>query len=187
VNLPTPPADLVELGRVAGAYGVRGWVRVRPHGRPDESALLSASEAWFRAAEGPGGREGAGAEWQRVEILDARPHSDQLLLRISGCDSRERAEQLKGSAIAASRASFPEPEPGEYYWIDLVGCEVVGQQGAILGRVLAVEDFGAPHPVLRVGGDDPRGRTLLIPFVAPIVADVDIAARRISADWAADY
>lgn len=185
-ELPTPPDDLVEVGRIAGAYGVRGWIRVRPHGRADESALLSAPEAWVAAHE----RDGAGP-WRRVEIVDARPHADQLLLRIADCNDKEQADQLKGAAIAVSRAAFPATDPDEYYWVDLVGCEVVGQEGARLGRVLAVEDYGAPHPVLRVGREGepgrPTGETLLIPFVAPIIGDVDIQARRISADWAADY
>ena len=88
-------------------------------------------------------------------------------------------------AIAAPRSSFPESGPDEYYWVDLVGCEVIGQQGAILGRVVAIEDFGAPHPVLRVGGAD--GASHLIPFTAPIIGDVDLTAKRIDADWAADY
>lgn len=187
MNLPTPPGDLVELGRIAGAYGVRGWIRVRPHGRPDESALLSARQAWVE----PAGDSGAEGGWRPVEIIGARPHADVLLLQIAGCDDREQAEQLKGAAIAASRASFPRTEPDEFYWVDLVGCEVTGQDGAVLGRVLSVEDYGAPHPVLRVGPADeagqPAGRTLLIPFVAPIIGEVDIQARRICADWAADY
>jgi len=187
VNLPTPPDDLVELGRIAGAYGVRGWIRVRPHGRPDESALLSLSRAWIRPAR----QTGDAATWRPVDIVRARSHAGLVLLQVAGCDDREQAEALKGSEIAASRAAFPPTEPGEYYWVDLLGCEVIGQEGAVLGRVLAVEDYGAPHPVLRVGGADesgrPAGKTLLIPFVEPIVGEVDLAARRIVADWAADY
>jgi len=181
-----PPADLVELGRIAGAYGVRGWLKVRPHGRADESALRSASEAWIRSIQPPApGAPPGGEAWKRIELIEARPHADVLLLRIDGCDSREQAEQLKGFAIAAPRSSFPESGPDEYYWVDLVGCEVIGQQGAILGRVVAIEDFGAPHPVLRVGGAD--GASHLIPFTAPIIGDVDLTAKRIDADWAADY
>lgn len=182
-----PPADLVELGRIAGAYGVRGWLRVRPHGRADESALRSAHEAWIQPTQraGPVAAGAAAESWQRVELIEARPHVDVLLLRIEGCDSREQAEQLKGFVIAAPRSSFPESAPDEYYWVDLVGCEVIGQEGASLGTVLAIDDFGAPHPVLRVGAPD--GSSCLIPFVAPIIGDVDLAAKRITADWAADY
>ncbi len=183
----SPPADLVELGRIAGAYGIRGWIRVQPHGRADESALGSSREAWIRPMQGSTpGPAGSGADaWRRVELLDARPHADALLLRIDACDSREQAAQLKGFAIALPRSCFPESAPDEYYWVDLVGCEVTGQQGVILGRVLAVDDFGAPHPVLRVGGPD--GETRLIPFVAAIIGEVDLATKRITADWAADY
>ncbi len=124
-------------------------------------------------------------DWQRIELAEARPHADVLLLRIAGCDDREQAARFKGAVVAVSRSCFPEPAPGEYYWVDLVGCEVVGHEGVVLGRVLAVEDYGAPHPVLRVVGAE--GREQLIPFVDPVVGEVDLAAKRIIADWAADY
>lgn len=182
---PRPPADLVELGRIAGAYGVHGWIKVRLHGRVDESVLCSAQEAWIRLPSQEASQPEPGSSWQRVGLRQARPHAETLLLRMDVCDSREQAERYKGCAIAVSRSSFPDSAPDEYYWVDLLGCEVIGQEGAILGRVLAIEDFGAPHPVLRVASAD--GRLLLIPFVAPIIDDVDLAAGRITADWAADY
>ena len=198
----SPPADLVELGRIAGAYGVRGWIKIQPHGRADESVLLSAREVWIGLPRlgspgvqlpgvglphmpGPGSPPGGSLAWRRVALLEARIHADVLLARLEACESREQAAELKGSAIALSRSCFPASAPGEYYWVDLIGCEVIGEQGVVLGRVLAVEDFGAPHPVLSVGGPDRE--TLLIPFVAPIITEVDLAAKRITADWAPDY
>lgn len=177
---------------MTGAYGIHGWIKVRPHGRADESALLSAREAWIRSTLGPapgastpGTAPGDNFVWRRVELLEARPHADVLLVRIDSCENREQAAQLRGFAIAVSRSCFPESAPDEYYWVDLIDCEVIGERGVVLGRVLAVDDFGAPHPVLRVGGPDRE--LLLIPFVAPIIGEVDIAAKRITADWAADY
>src|SRR5690606_32355419 len=146
------PADLIELGRIAGAYGIRGWIKVQPHGRVDESVLLSVREAWIRpaAAPGPGPRPIGSVAWRRVELLEARCHSDVLLARLDACESREQAAELKGFAIAVPRSCFPESAPDEYYWVDLIDCEVIGERGVVLGRVLAVADVGVPHQVLRV-------------------------------------
>ena len=94
--------------------------------------------------------------------------------------TREQALALKGVEIQVDRADFPPTQDDEFYHADLIGCEVIGQQGARLGTVVAVDDHGAQQ-VLRL--DD----GMLIPFVEAIVQSVDVAARRIQADWAADW
>lgn len=94
--------------------------------------------------------------------------------------TREQAMALKGLEVQVSRADFPPPEEGEFYHADLIGCEVFGQGGARLGTVVAVDDHGAQQ-VLRLDDD------LLIPFVEAIVQTVDLAARRLDVDWAADW
>lgn len=198
------PDDIVELGQIAGAYGVRGWLRVRLHGRVDETVLAGPAEIWLRPVSAPAvARRSAAPEaagkpirpamasalpdepWQRFELAESKPHADALLVRLAGCSGREQAAQFAGFAIGMSRTRFPAPAAGEYYWIDLVGCTVVGQQGATLGVVARIAEFGAPYPVLEVRRPD--GEACLIPFTKPIVVAVDLAARRIDADWAADY
>ena len=94
--------------------------------------------------------------------------------------TREQGLALKGVEIQVDRADFPPTQDDEFYHADLIGCEVIGQQGARLGTVVAVDDHGAQQ-VLRL--DD----GMLIPFVEAIVQSVDVAARRIQADWAADW
>jgi 16S rRNA processing protein RimM len=82
---------------------------------------------------------------------------------------------------------LPAARKGEVYLADLVGLDVVSMSGAALGKVVAVEDYGA-HPLMRVvgnGGAPAEGR--LVPFVAPIVRAVDLAARRIEVDWEPEY
>jgi 16S rRNA processing protein RimM len=98
---------------------------------------------------------------------------------------RNAAESLRGVRIFVSRASFPTPDPDEYYWIDLIGLNVVNRQGEALGVVNSLIDTG-PHSVLRVlpeGGGEDR----LIPFVAAYIDDVSLAERRIQVDWGLDY
>ena len=97
---------------------------------------------------------------------------------------REVAEALRGCEVAVSRADFPPAGRDEFYWVDLIGCQVSTPEGVALGVVDAVDDHGA-HPLLRLRADD--GRERLIPFVDAHVPVVDVAGRRIVADWDPDF
>ena len=81
-------------------------------------------------------------------------------------------------------AKLPLADEGEVYWADLVGLSVVNRQGDVLGKVVAVQDYGA-HPVLQVKADD--GGTRLIPYVGAYVDSVDVPAGRVEVDWGKDY
>ena len=83
-----------------------------------------------------------------------------------------------------SRARFPAPAEGEYYWVDLVGCLVTNLEGRVLGMVAQVVDHGA-HPILSIKGD--AEQEMLIPFVAAYVVNVDTQTKQIQADWQEDY
>ena len=102
--------------------------------------------------------------------------------------NRNVAEALRGCAVWVSRAEFPAPDDDEFYWVDLIGLEVVNREGAPLGRVTDLLDTG-PHCVLRVQAEVHGGEAIerLIPFVSAYIDSVDLAARRIVADWGLDY
>ena len=152
------------MGRVAGSYGVRGWVKVAPGGGVLE-ALVAAKEWWIGGA--------------RYAVAEARVHSASVVARIEGIESREQALKLKGAAVEVERATLPEADAGHYYLADLVGLEVVNQRGESLGSVEGWITNGA-QDVMQV-----KGR--LIPWVAAIVKDVDLAAKRIRVDWETDW
>lgn len=173
------PADAVVLGRVSGAWGVRGWIRVTPFNDPRDSILIGQRRWWLR------GRSGSRA----LEILQARAHGDEIVARLDGVDDRESAQALKGSEVLVSRAAFPETPPGEVYWIDLIGCAVRNPGGEPLGVVVAVDEFGA-HPVLRLDTTDAAGKPgpqRLIPFIPERILEIDLAGRQLVADWEPDY
>ena len=111
-----------------------------------------------------------------------------MIAALAGYDTPEAARGLKGLEVGVPRSSLPAPRKGEIYLADLVGLDVVSVSGAALGRVVAVEDYGA-HPLMRVaaegGGAQPEGR--LVPFVTPIVRGVDLKARRIEVEWEPEY
>ena len=100
---------------------------------------------------------------------------------------RNTAERLKGSRIFISRASFPTPSPDEYYWVDLMGLQVINREGIELGTVTDLMSTG-PNTVLVLQWqtqDETHER--MIPFVSAFVDAVDVPGRRISVDWQADY
>ena len=161
------------MGRVLAPYGVKGWVKVAPFtAAPD--ALTRFDRWWI------GGPDG----WEEAEVAEAVRHGANVVARLAGCGDRDQAAKLRGREVALPRESLPEAQKNEYYWADLVGLAVVNRQAVALGKVEAVEDFGA-HPVLRVRGDD--GSARLIPFVAAYVDGVDVANARIDVDWQPDY
>lgn len=166
-----PPADLVELGVVRGAYGVKGWVKVRPHS--PEATVLQQVRRWWLGGDGV----------RPVHVSALRRHGDWLLAKWPGCETREQAEQFRGWRVSVSRAEFPTPGQGEVYWVDLVGAVVVNRSGEELGVVDEVSSNGAQE-LLQVRRGE---RTLLIPIVDRHVDEIDLAQRRIRVDWEADW
>jgi 16S rRNA processing protein RimM len=154
----------MEMGRVAGSYGVRGWVKVAPGGGVRE-ALVSTKVWWIGDAP--------------YTVAEAKVHGATILARLEGLDSREQAMKLRGAPVAVERAALPEPEAGHYYLADLVGLEVVNEARERLGVVEGWITNGA-QDVMQVGGR-------LIPWVAAIVKEVDLGAKRIVVDWQRDW
>lgn len=185
------PGDAVELGRFLDAWGIKGWVRIQPHSA-DTRALFATTE-WFLLP--PEARFGKGfsafSAPVRVQVADIKTHADGIVARLQGMDDRNAAEILKGARIHVSRQAFPPAEEGEYYWVDLIGLEVVNRQGEHLGVVRDLLPTG-PTSVLVMdctetvdGVDKPAER--MVPFVSAYIDDVNLAERRITADWGLDY
>jgi len=147
------------MGRVAGSYGVRGWIKVAPFG-DDPAGLVAQREWWMRER---------GGAWKRHDVVEAREHSGTVIASLAGFATPEAAQALKGREVGVPRTALPPLRRGEIYLADLVGLDVVSGSGATLGKVVAVEDYGA-HPVLRVAGAGGAAEEArLVPFVAPIV------------------
>lgn len=150
---------------MAGSFGVRGWLAVT-----GEVEVLEAVGRWWI-----GGVDYA--------VQSRRRHSGRLLAKLAGVESREAALALKGESVAVPRSALPEPEEGKYYWADLVGLEVVNSEGVRLGVVKEMFSSGA-QDVMTLSD---AGRERMLPFVAAVVRNVDLDARRIEVDWGADW
>ena len=178
------PADAVEVGRIADAWGIKGWFKVLPHSA-DPQALFS-SKRWYLLPTERGLQTFSGTVLLRVR--EAKEHSDTIVARADGVEGRDTAELLKGARIFVPRSSFPTAVDGEYYWVDLLGAEVVNREGAAMGRVKELLSTG-PQTVLVLEYEDEPGKPLerMIPFVAAFIDTVDVPGKKITVDWQADY
>ncbi|WP_418316488.1 ribosome maturation factor RimM [Piscinibacter sakaiensis] len=192
-DAPQMPTDAIEVGRIGEAWGIKGWFRVQAFAA-DPQALFS-SKRWYLkappagAVKRPGGAAAMAALPPLLKIIEAKTHADGIVAHAQEIDDRAGAEALRGAVICIARSSFPTADDDEYYWVDLIGLDVVNRQGERLGQVLGLIDTG-PHAVLRVGpADQPvvAADEVLIPFVAAYVDGVSLDERRISVDWGADY
>ncbi|WP_294771114.1 ribosome maturation factor RimM [uncultured Rhodoferax sp.] len=177
------PADAIEVGRIADAWGIKGWFKVLPYSASAEA--LFASKHWFLQASEKGAKAFAGTA--SLSIKEAKEHSDSVVACAAGVVDRNAAEALRGARIFVSRASFPAVAEGEYYWVDLIGLAVRNRQDAFLGTVRELMSTG-PQTVLVLSYEE-EGRTQerMIPFVSAYVDSVDVAGKNIRVDWQADY
>jgi 16S rRNA processing protein RimM len=177
------PADAIEVGRIADAWGIKGWFKVLSHSA-DPQALFS-SKRWFILPSEKGAKTFSGV--LKLSIREAKTHSDTVVATAQDVDDRTAAEALKGARIFVARSSFPTAEKDEYYWVDLIGLAVVNREGVALGDVRELLSTGAQTVLVMdfLQGGKPQER--LIPFVAAYVDDVDLVKRVITVDWQPDY
>ena len=171
---------MLLAGKITGAYGIKGWVKVHALTDPVENFLsFSGWQLYRRKAFEP------------VEFVDGRVHGKGLIARIRGIDDRSGAEGLKGLEVWVPEGELPELDDGEYYWSELQGMEVHTEhdgQALFFGTVDHLLETGA-NDVLVVescdGSMDDRQR--LIPYlVDDVVTAIDARARRIDVRWHPD-
>jgi 16S rRNA processing protein RimM len=185
------PDDLVELGRIGEPYALKGWVNVFTSSE-DPNVLLKCKQWWISSllaieqgmARNKVEFKTKNWECEPFRVLQCKPHSGRIIAHLEGIDQPEVAAQIKGCRVFVSRACFPSPEEGEYYWIDLIACSVVNLEGKLLGVVAQVVDHGA-HPILVLKSN--TDQEILIPFVEAYVINVDIHSKHIQVDWQEDY
>jgi 16S rRNA processing protein RimM len=174
---PTIPDDLVLVAHISGAFGIAGWVRLKPYSA-EASALTSAKTWWL---DKPALHD--------VEVMQVRAQGEDVVARLMGIEGRDAAENLRGATVQIRRAHFPPLGEEEFYWVDLIGHSVINLAGEPLGEVVGLIDNGA-HPILRVQPptlSDKAAPEMLIPFVDQFVNKVDQLNRLMTVDWEKHY
>ncbi|MBU1360378.1 MAG: ribosome maturation factor RimM [Gammaproteobacteria bacterium] len=174
------PADAIEVARIGGAWGVKGWFKVFPHSAQPEA--LFSSKRWYLQSAGMGGTEGF-----LLAIREAKEHSDSVVARSDDIVDRSAAETLTGARVFVARSSFPTAGDDEYYWVDLIGLAVVNREGVALGTVRELLSTGPQTTLVLDAEEDGKAIQRMVPFVSVFVDKVDLPGRLIVVDWQADY
>ena len=167
----TPQDKPLLVGRIAGLFGVRGWVKVYSYTRPVEN-ILSYSP-WLLERDG---------SLVTVQVAEGRLQGKGLVAHLQGIDDRDAAAELIGCEIGIRHEQLPALPQGEYYWWQLQGLEVWTLKGDCLGRVDHLMETGA-NDVIVVQGEQEH----LLPHIPQVVKKIDLAAGRMEVDWEPEY
>ncbi|MCC8966671.1 ribosome maturation factor RimM [Bradyrhizobium sp. Pear76] len=153
----------VCVARIGAAHGVRGAVRLwtfteDPLAVKDYGPLMT--------------KDGA----RQFEVTHVREAKDHLVVTLKGVASRDDAERLNGLELYVPRDRLPETDDGEYYHTDLIGLAAVTTSEQLLGKVIAIHNFGAGD-IIEIA--PPQGATMLLPFTNAVVPTVDVAGGRV--------
>ncbi|MCT7376425.1 ribosome maturation factor RimM [Chelativorans salis] len=165
----TKPRNPVQLGVVGAAHGIRGELRVKPF--TDDPMALGHYGPLFTA------------DGRALTVTSVRPAKDVVIVRFGDVTDRDTAEALTGEALFVDRSALPEElEEEEFYHADLVGLPVFDETREVVGKVVAIHNFGASD-ILEIRPD--AGPTLMVPFTHEAVPRVDIAEGIVHLDSAA--
>ena len=173
MSAPDTDQRMIAVGRLHGAFGVRGEVKLESYTDPELS--IARYQPWIL-------RDGRGGE-RSVEGVRVRTGGKGLIATLPDVVDRDSAEALRGTEVLVPRSVLPPPAPGEYYWVDLEGLRVVNLEGVAFGTVSHLFDTGANLVLVAIGE-----RERMIPFVQPdYVQGVDFTAGVITVDWDAEF
>ena len=168
------PGRRILVGRVVGAFGVRGEVKIESWTEP-RSAIFGY-RPWIL-------RDPRGNERELMGVR-GRPTGKGVVAEFPGVEDRDAADAMRGTEIYVPRAALPKPAEGEFYWVDLEGLDVVNADGRTMGRVSHLFATGANDVLVARDGE----REWMIPFVRPqYITDIDLDAGRITVDWDPDF
>ena len=168
---------------MADAWGIKGWFKLLPYSADPEA--LFASKTWFLLPAEKGAKTFDGCA--SIAVKEAKTHSDSLVACAQGIDDRNAAEALRGARIFVSRSNFPAAGIDEYYWVDLIGLDVVNRQDESMGTVRELLSTGPQTVLVLEFLADGKPQERMIPFVSAYIDEVDLKSRRIRVDWLADY
>ena len=162
----------IIVGRFGRPHGIKGLVTVISFTEPRDNLLRY--ENWHAKIN---------HQWQPIKLLHLEMNNKFILARVEGYQEREDLGRLTNSEIAIQREQLPQLQPGDYYWHQLIGMQVINKQGLLLGTVLEIMPTGA-NDVLVVNGE----KRHLIPYLPnKFVVEVNDSQRLITVDWDVDF
>ena len=146
--------DVVVMARVAGAFGIKGWLKLHTFTESPDS--LDAYASWLLKSD---------KGWQEFELEDFAVNVKGVVAKLKGCDDRSAAEKLIKCDIGIPRDALEDAGEGEVFWFDLIGCDVVNVAGEKLGKIETLLETGANDVlVVKMGTEE-----ILIPYLVHIL------------------
>jgi 16S rRNA processing protein RimM len=164
--------DLINVGKISGVFGVKGWIKVFSYTEPRENIL--SYKHWLLKK---------GSQDSSVKVISGQLQGKNVVAQIEGVTDRDKALLLMGWEVYITHDQLPALAKGEYYWTDLIGLDVENLEGIQLGKVDSLFETGA-NDILLVKGERERA----LPFIKEqTVVSIDVAERKIVVDWDADF
>lgn len=168
--------ELVTIGAITSAYGIKGWVKVKPFTQPIDN-FLNYQQCVLKFSE----------KVRAVEILQAKVHGNMVIAQLDGVNDRDAAQLLAKTEIAVTKAELPSLEQDEFYWHELQDLQVY-VENKLIGKVAYLLETGS-NDVLVVqsceGSIDDTER--LLPYRPECILSVDLGEKRIEAEWDLDF
>lgn len=167
------------VGKLGSTYGIRGWLRI--YSSTEYAESIFDYQPWFLKIKG---------QWQPTELESWKHHNHELIAKLKNVNDRETAQSLANVEIGVDLSVFPQLEEGDYYWHDLIGCNVVNLEGYVMGTVTEMMETGSNDVlVVRANSKDAFGKQeRLIPFLyEQVVKRVDLTTKVIEVDWDAGF
>ncbi|MDP8185217.1 ribosome maturation factor RimM [Phocoenobacter skyensis] len=170
---------ITAVGKLGSTYGIRGWLRLYSSTEQQES--IFDYQPWFLKVK---------EQWQPVELESWRYHKNDLIVKLKGTEERESAQLLTNAEIGVDLSVFPQLEEDDFYWHDLIGCEVVNTSDYQMGTVAEIMETGSNDVlVVKAKSKDAFGKQeRLIPFLyEQVVKRVDLTTKIIEVEWDAGF
>jgi 16S rRNA processing protein RimM len=162
----------ITIGKVSGAFGVKGWIKIFSFTDPRENILTYSP--WLLKK---------GSESKIVKLIDGNLQGKTVVAQLDGLVDRDQSEALLGWEVLITESQLPATKAGEYYWSELIGLQVENIQGVQLGVVDSLLETGA-NDVLIIQGDRERA----IPFIqGRTIFEIDLNQGRMIVDWDPDF
>ncbi|GIU16094.1 ribosome maturation factor RimM [Shewanella sp. c952] len=169
----------VVLGKLGSSHGIKGWLKITTY--TDSVEGIFDYSPWLLKEQG---------EWREVKVLQWRMQGKAVVACLEGVETRDQAQALTNCEIAVTPEQMEVLPEDEFYWRDLIGCEVVNTKGYNMGKVQEIVETGSNDVLLvKANAKDGFGKVeRMIPFVTEqFIQKVDLTAKQILVDWDPDF
>ena len=176
--------DTIELGKIVGVWGVKGWLKIFSYTRNRQD--IGLYDEWLLVQQRLKSPQSV-SDWQSVKVKNCRSQGQNIVAQLDGIDDRDQAHALIGQKIFIQRSQLPVLSEGEYYWMQLIGLDVVTKQGEAIGTVTSMLETGANDVFVVTDSPENDKQERLIPNINEVVAKVDLMTNTLIVDWDKDF